>query len=618
MPKISFKPVDRSPAPSGPAMFVKMGGMLMLVISMVGVMYVLLQYSYAGQGDETWAVDTNRIKTNFDPLLTTEEIKERFEQKRREWERSQGITNVPAGTPIDLPKSNKSNEPSLPFGNREKSEPDAPSEPVSGTRQSIEQERDAERDLQLAREQLKKEHVFKLEDESQNFLDWVPFEDASREKTANEFAARRGRQAPVYERLSLQVLKKLPGADYAARIHTGVYLWGESQAAADAYRGLGFGLEGRLFDLYEVRPEEAIVLQDGTKVEGWFEGAVALLDKGLGRNEHPVEHRVVIFMALTLPDSLAAYVGAADGVSHEDKLVSEVVTVKLTGAYARRWAYSREVKPYSTKAKRVLTQAHAPLLLTPDVTVVESKPYEVSDPLLQQVRDSMREDPMFLETEGAYYAILAAANRGDELTTINEIGYFDLAGAETGPRYRGQGVHVEGMIGDEYLPVILPPNISGLRRVFRAYVVNDMVNLESEKLLLVDMIEPPTGLEPRAAVRFEARYYRNVFETDSTSSRVRPLLIVKRVLPFTRKDTGSDWVFVGVGIGAVLLVSSVLLWFVLADRRERKTFEQSQLDLSRKRMEKRGGLKLKPLPASKPVPPDEKADPPAPSNPPPA
>src|SRR5690606_23603613 len=139
--------------------------------------------------------------------------------------------------------------------------------------------------------------------------------------------------------------------------------------------------------------------------------------------------------------------------------VTEHVMVKLSGAFLRRWIYSREVKPYSTKAKQVLTQDHLPLLLTADLAVSEVSKYELTDELLQQVRDAMREDPVFLETEAAYYAMLARANApDDQVEVVPEIGYFDLAGAETGPRYRGQGIHVDGMIGDDYAPVILPPN----------------------------------------------------------------------------------------------------------------------------------------------------------------
>ncbi|MBX3458758.1 MAG: hypothetical protein KF696_02195 [Planctomycetes bacterium] len=611
MPKLTFQPVDRSPAPTGAVMFVKLAGMLLLVISLTATMYLLLRYSYSGGEKQEWQVDVNRVRTNFDPLYTTEELERRWAEKQKELYGAAGAVGLPGtqGTAANKPK-----EPDLPFGNENRQPPPDRAPEVSGTRQSVERARDEAREMQLANEQLKKEPVFDLADETQHFLDWMPLQDADRERTANEHAARRGRQAPANERLALQVLRKLPTPGYAAHVHEGAYFWGMGQDAADAYRGRAFKVRGRLFDLYEVKLDEPVVLNDGTTIAIYYEGAIALLDKGIARNEHPIEHRVVLFQALKLPDGLESKLSAGDGVSHEDKLVSEHIMLELSGAFLRRWAYSRPVKPYHG-ARKVVTQAHAPLLLAAEMKVGDSKGYEVTDELLQQVRDSLREDPRFLETEGAYYAILAAANRGDPLEVIEKIGYFDLAGEETGPRYRGQGVRVDGMIGDEYVPVILPPNISGLRRVFRAYVVHDLVNIESEKRLLVDMIEPPTGLEPRAPVRFDARYYRNVFESDSTASRVRPLLIVKSVTPYTRPSGENDLLYVGVGMGAVLFVVGILLWFVIADRRERKAFEDSQLDLNRKRLEKRGGLKLKPLPDAKGGPPTDKAPDPPPDKP---
>jgi hypothetical protein len=597
LPKISYNPVDTKPAPKGGAMFVRIFGMVMMTLTLLAMIWLMLEYAYSGSEREPWEPPAERVRVNFIPLLTTHERDAKFEQLRSEWEAKHGIAGPGAGADV-LPakKANDRRDIRSPFGNEAAPAPQ-PTPPPTGTLQSVEEKKDEAREIELAREQLTRPRLFELADETQHFIDWVKFSDASREQTANEFAANNGRQADIYERLSLQILRQLPTPEHAARIHESVFYWGKSQAAADIYRGYGFSTEGRLFDLWEVKPPGPVVLSDGTSIERWYAGALALLDKGIARNEQPIEHRVVLFMSLTLPEGLQPYLCPADGVSHEDKLAVEPVMVKLGGAYLRLWAYSRHVKPYSEKHK---TQAHAPLLLTPDLAVSTRTPFELTDELMQQVKDSLRESPMFLETEGAYYAVLAKANQpGDEVQPTPEIGYFDLAGAETGPRYRGQGVRVDGMIGDEYVPYILPPNISGLRRVFRAFVVDDTVNLESPRRYLVDMIDPPTGLEPRAMVRFNARYYRNVFETDSTSSTVRPLLIVKRVQPFKPQDD-SNWIYAAGGVAGILLLMGVLSWFVLSDRRERKVFEQQQLEMTRRRLQKRGGLKLKPLPDKKP------------------
>lgn len=598
-------------------MFVKLMSLLVMSAALIGVIYMLLNYSWQDQR-QSWDWEPEKIRTNFDPLLTTEQIRELFEKKRQEWFTKNPINQIPVetGEQEDPRKVNQpaGNRVATPFGNDDSPAPPPPDPYSPGVDQREEVRRDADHELKLA-EKLTLPPVFELLDETQNLLDFIPFEDGSREKAMNEFAAYRGRQAPTNELLALQILRKLPApggaghAEYAAKVDAQGWYFGKSQQALEVYRGRGFAAEGRLFDLYEIRPEKPIVLQDGAKIEVYYEGVVALLGPGLGRNEHQIEQRTVLFQSLSLPEALKPFLNTAGAVSHDDKLVTEHVMVKLSGAYLRRWVYSREVKPYSTKAKQVLTQDHLPLLLTADLAVSEVSKYELTDELLQQVRDAMREDPVFLETEAAYYAMLARANApDDQVEVVPEIGYFDLAGAETGPRYRGQGIHVDGMIGDDYAPVILPPNISGLRRVFRALVLHDTANLESPKRYLVDMIEPPTGLEPRALIAMDARYYRNVFETTSSSSTIRPLLIVKRVRGLRDETGGSDWIYGLLGMIGILVLMSVLTWFILSERRERARFEASTLELSRNRLKKQGGLKLKPLPGAKGGEPETKPE----------
>ncbi|MCZ7605226.1 MAG: hypothetical protein M5U25_03980 [Planctomycetota bacterium] len=100
-------------------------------------------------------------------------------------------------------------------------------------------------------------------------------------------------------------------------------------------------------------------------------------------------------------------------------------------------------------------------------------------------------------------------------------------------------------------------------------------------------------------IAMEARYYRNVFETTSTSSTIRPLLIVKRVRGLRDEAGGSDWIYGLLGMIGIVLLMSVLTWFILSERRERARFEASTLELSRSRLKKQGGLKLKPLPGAK-------------------
>lgn len=588
-------------------MFVKLMGMLVMTLALVGIIYMLLTYSWEEER-RSWDWAPEDIRTNFDPIRTPEELKAHFDAKRKEW-----LENNPIQMPDGLPDTNKPKEGTdggveTPFGNDEPLPPPDDWTPTSGKDGRELARQQVEREVALAKK-VETEAVFELLTESDEFLDFQPYTDASRTKSMQEHAAYRGRQAPTYEQLGIKLMRKLPGDLKGSN----AWFWGESQEAIDIYRMRAFAIEGRLYDLYEVAPEQAIVLPDGTKVERYYEGVVALLSPKAMPDEYPIEHRVVMFQTLKLPDALAPFLNTKGHVAHDDKLVTEHVMVKLNGVYLRRWVYSREVQPFSTAAKQVKTQAHVPLLLTADLAQSDMPKYVLTDELLQQVRDALREDPIFLETEAAYYAMLAKANNPDDAIEVQpEIGYFDLSGEETGPRYRGQGVHVQGMIGDNYAPVILPPNISGLRRVFRALVLDDTSNLESPKRYMVDMIEPPTGLEPRAIVDFDARYYRNVFETDSSRSTIRPLLVVRRVKGIAEDAEGGEWVYALLGVIGIVLLLSVLTFFIISERRERAKFEARSLERSRERLNKRGGLKLKPLPDGKggePAPkPDEKSE----------
>lgn len=599
MPKISYNPVDRRPPPPASIIVIRLFGMVVMALSLLGVAYLLTSFSGSGKKQD-WGWDPASVRTNFEPIYTPEQL-ERIQ--RESMGRAFALNGVPQDPIVKPPVNAPSNTPGLPVPFAGNEPRPIPVEPGGVDQRELWAQRD-QRHLDLAK-QLKDGHAFNLIDETANILDFQPFTDSDRTRLMAEFEANRGRQADPYERLALKVMRGLPKpgsaawAEYAAKINQDVFLYAPGMPAIDVYRGRVFGVQGRLFDLYEVRPEVPIVLADGSRIESYYEGVIALLGKGVGRDEHAIEQRLVMFQTLSLGDDLKPLLNAQGNVSQADRLAGESVMVKLSGAYLRLWIYSREVAPFSNAAKRVLCQAHLPLLLSSDVARSEGKPYELTDELLQQVRDAMREDPIFVESEAAYYAMLAKANDPrDEVTPVENVGYFDLAGGqgETGPRYRGQGIRVVGMIGDDFAPVVLPPNISGMRRVFRALVLGDTGDVNSPKKYLVDMIEPPTGLEPRALVAFNARYYRNVFETRSTSSDVRPLLVVRRISGLREGKDETDWVFVMVGVAAFIGLFVALLWFVLSDRRERKAFETTTMEVARKRLEKRGGLKLKPLP----------------------
>lgn len=593
MPKFSYRPVDRRHVPTGSSVLLRLFGLVIMALTLSGVVWLMLSYSFS-ETKETWVYAPAKLRTNFRPIHTTEELRE--QNRKALQDAFGGLADPSLAEPMH--PSNKSNDLPDPFGN-ELPDPhdDVPPPPGddNSTTTSALKRKQAKHELGLVNK-LTNERWFQLLDETQTIGDWVALGAPDRDKLMNEFKANRGAMSPPARRLAFRLLKRLKTKPPANVAPEGTFFHATSQVATEALQGRPFQVTGRLFDVYRVELNEPTLLADGTEVTSYYEGVVAYSNEGANVNEHPIEHRVVEFQTLTLPDSLEPYL-TKDAIRHSDKLVTDPVWVSFTGVYYRLWVYSREVKPFSTERKRIYSQARLPVLLTENLTKSDTPTIELTETLLQQVNDAVREDPVFVETESAYYMTLAVANRpDDEIKPMEKLGYFDLSDREDGPKYRGEGVHVQGMIGDDYAPIIFPPNVSGLRRVYRALVLDDMADLNSPKRYLVDMIESPKHLEPRALVEFDARYYRNVFVTQDSRSEIRPLLVVKQVRGYAEGDEEVNWIWISIGVGSMVLLIMVLAFFVISDRRERAAFEANAVEISRQRIERRGGLRLKPLP----------------------
>lgn len=589
MPKLKIDPVDDSPVPEASTMFIKMFGMIVVIASLMGISWMLFNLSKESEAQE-WNWLHKDITTNFNPILSNEDVNAMFNRIKE---------SVPIEIGTEDPGKMKveDDEPEIEVP-RDLMNPEEADEEENIGSKSDPDILSRDYHLKLATK-LKTDPAFNIEDEAEPIHDFVlaMLDDSQQTNIRSEHNAGAGRQQAGMERLSMQVLSKFKSQSISDKVQSETFFFAKHLDVLSKYRGLVFSIEGRLFDLYEHKLNEPILLDNGTKITNYFEGIVCYLGKGEGRGEDKIEPRTVIFQTLELPAELKKYLNTSGVISHKDKLSSEHVGVKFTGAFLRRWMYNKEVKPFSSKNKRIFSQVACPLLLTSKVSFEGIHRIPLTDELLQQVRDSISEDPEYLETEGAYYAILALANRDDDdLKVVEEISYFDLAGMETGPAYRSQGIRIQGMIGNDYYPVVFPPNISGLRRIYRAYLLADMYNMQSKKLYLVDMIEAPTGLEPQSLIDVNARYYRNVFEAKSTSTEIRPLLIVKKLKKYKTGTEEDNWYYGLFGVIGVILLLGTISYLVLADRKERASFEQNALELQHERIRKRGGLKLKPLP----------------------
>lgn len=597
MQKLKFDFYAKRPPQTQAQFLSRLVPLIMGALALSGLVIILGSYARSDRKPE-WGWESRDIRKNFMPIYTIEENDRRFHEAMKQYRDAVQFADDP---PANRPKP-ETNRPALPGEGTPTETPPAPPPALPPDERE-------QREIQLI-EELRRGVYLKIDDELATIPTFEPIKDwrpAYRSHVMSERSANRGRQAPPYEQLAFQILRKLPAPGAANRkefedkVEKGRFYFGYGQSAVEAYRGRAFEAEGRLFDFYEVKLDRPVVLADGTAIERYYEGIVVFLREGRSFGEFPIVQQQVLIQSLTCPQALNPWLNGGTTLTHEDKLAKQAVFVRCSGVFLRNFVYSRPVAPFSTPEKAVESQAFVPLLLTADLEPVQREGYQLTEQLLQQVRDSLRDDIEFLQDEAAYYAMLARAAEGpQDFNVIEEVGYFDLANRETGPRYRGQGIQVYGMIGDNYAPVILPPNISGLRRVFRCYVAGSMTDLATPNRWLVDMIELPPGLEARAPVKFKARYYRNIFEAENNTAQIRPLLVVHKVERYYRSDDSQDWIFALVLLAGGFFMFGALAWFLYSDGRARARFEQDNLARIRERVQKTGGLKLKPLPDAKP------------------
>lgn len=611
LPVLKPKVFHTRPAPQTfQQMLAKLMFLGMAAFALGGLVMIFSSYSRSG-AKEQWEWEHRDIRKNFMPIYSVEENERRFKE---EFDKTSKDIGFESTTP-QPPPSNRS-QPRLPGETTPPVEPPKEEAPLPGDPAA---EREA-REVKLL-SQLTLGRWITVEDEVAQIPTFTPFQDwrpQFRSHLKSEWDANKGRQAPPYEQLALRLLRRIPvqnsegRAAYDAKLEKGKFWFGVGKEAVNAYRGRVFEVEGRLFDLYEVKLDPPAVLADGSTCSSYFEAVIAFLRGGNGLDELPITQQQVLVQFLQCPQGLKPFINTKASVSQEDELCKQAVFVRCTGVHLRNFIYNRPVAPFHEAEKPVLSQALLPLILSGDIEPIKRDGYQLTDELLQQVRDSTREDISYVQDEAAYYATLAqAANPADKPKVVPEIAYFDLANAENGPKYRGQGVHVYGMLGDNYAPVVLPPNISGQRRVFRCFVAGSLTDLQTPNRWLVDMVDLPPGLEARAPVVFDGRYYRNVFETQDNKSVIRPLLVVHHVERHYTTDRSQDWIFAVVLIAGALVMFIGLAWFLFSDRRAMNRFEQQNMARLRERIEKQGGLKLKPLPGAKEAAPPAAEDKPA-------
>jgi len=369
--------------------------------------------------------------------------------------------------------------------------------------------------------------------------------------------------------------------------------------AVEAARGYVFTATGRLWMLRE-QPLRRPVMFGGREVSTAYFGVIAQLRPGLDHERETI-HDTVGFTVLSLPPELAKYVIKADATpSNQDLLATETVGVSVTGAWFRRIAFIEQsaamevelpqdpdrTKRPENRLKGFMTEDYLPWLVgqTASPAAFTLPPVQGTRALAVMYGESdtpVRASDKDHFDEAGYYALLAhAAGRTPEFLAMPkaDITLRDLGTPNFRNQYRGARVGFSGFLLDTYHPLIFPPNVSGLRHGYRAFVADADTKdaVRTELTWYVDVIDPPLEFRGTPRVAVDGHYVRSqIFQAkvrDQTALLTLPIVVARKIeAPGAGQgataDTGITTTHIAIVAGSVL---AVIIAVVLLTRRERR------------------------------------------------
>lgn len=381
----------------------------------------------------------------------------------------------------------------------------------------------------------------------------------------------------------------------------------------EAVRGTVFTVEGRLWMLRQ-QPLRHPVTMDGETVSTAYWGIVAYLRPGLsGVEPRSVVHDLACFTALRLPPELAKH-ALEPGVhpSSSDSLAKEMVGVRLRGVWFRRIAWRESVAelkvelPQSEDVKerprdevrQFVSEAFMPYLISRGAEIVPFRLPDVAETRRLVLMYSEDDTPVSTSQrdkfdEAGYYALLGhlAAGSGPLLEMpVQDLTLRELI-TPTSPlrnQYRGAHSRVKGILMDTYHPLVLPPNISGVRQLYRTFIADatNRSEVSQELIWFADVLEPPLRFRGAPPVELEGFYVRSQLLRTNIGGRTvlvnQPLLLAREIKSpegaIGAADLGGQvetaTVVSIIGAVALLVLAVVLLW-----RREKRREEKWQREM---------------------------------------
>lgn len=383
----------------------------------------------------------------------------------------------------------------------------------------------------------------------------------------------------------------------------------------EAYRGRVYAAAGRLFALWK-QPMDGLGEGAGTL---WY-GVLARIRpgaavEGQAKWEEDWVHESIAFCTTDLhPDLMKYALEPTAQLSVDDALAREAVFVGLHGVYLRR-VYFREFlqevavtlppeqrgadgKANATRSFQ--SEALMPLLLTTSVVSVEgsvapadAKPIDVVASFSERLKpvDPEKKDRF---DEAGYYLLLDALNNPAHPLQQNPptlLNFRKLIEPAMREAYRGGRIQMKGILLDEYFPLLLPPNVSGRRMVYRTFVGDGTRRSDVSTALLwyIDTLEPPVDFAGSPVVNIEGLYYKSqdliVNENGKTLEVHWPVVLTTKILPagaFAQaENTEANMLLVWITTAGVALIILALIWITRRDRRQQQRFEQASIQRAR-------------------------------------
>ncbi len=396
----------------------------------------------------------------------------------------------------------------------------------------------------------------------------------------------------------------------------GAYCAGDQEEVVQEYRGRVFSNSGLLWSLRQQPLRGGSYHFQGKEYQHAYYGVFVFLRKGTQADNHAWVNQACAFTTLTLPEELQPYVlKPGETIDQDYALIQQPVFVRVQGAYFRRIMYHEKTPEVDTSTQEDLrfdSEVYIPWLISQGVSVLQEPvgyppKTELKAIVSEFSEDNLERVPSSLHRfdEAGYYLLLKSLQDSKSpLADLpeEELHFRKLLQQKYRDLYRGARVRVMGTLQSEYHPVVLPPNISGKRIVYRTYLLDALKRSQEDMKMqwFVDLLEPPLNYRGKAKVEVQGYYYRSQIFTGELQGRKSlftfPLVVAKKLQPLSQEefaqalegDKPFNFFLIFGSLAILVIMSGLLVVLIRRENKKRRKLEESYLLPTRRKSLERG------------------------------